>query len=87
MDDFSKGDRSKFLNEREIFLSESVNLKNADGLDVPDKPVPDRTSPTLLDIDMDIPVDLEIRLKKTKAQKRKFVPLIKNHAKRKRPKQ
>lgn len=65
----------------------NVNLKNADGLDVPDKPVPDRTSPTSLDLDMDIPVDLEIRLKKTKAQKRKFVPLIKNHAKRKRPKQ
>ncbi|KAI9325523.1 hypothetical protein BD770DRAFT_432867 [Pilaira anomala] len=65
----------------------NVRLKTADNLDVPDKTIPARTGPVFPELDMDIPVDLEIRLKKNRTQKRKFVPQIKNHAKRKRPKQ
>jgi hypothetical protein len=36
---------------------------------------------------MDIPVEIELRLKKTKIQKRKFVPSIKNNPRRKKAKQ
>ncbi|KAG2228674.1 hypothetical protein INT48_003603 [Thamnidium elegans] len=68
----------------------NVNLKKADGLDAPEVNSPDRNSPVCPDQDedlMDIPVEIELRLKKTKVQKRKFVPSIKNNLKRKKAKQ
>ncbi|KAG2228506.1 hypothetical protein INT48_001891 [Thamnidium elegans] len=64
--------------------------KNTDGLDVSDIEGSARNSPvgpTHTEDLMDIPVEIELRLKKTKTQKRKFVPSIKNNAKRKKAKQ
>ncbi|GAA5802601.1 hypothetical protein HPULCUR_008072 [Helicostylum pulchrum] len=68
----------------------NVNLKKADGLDAPEFNSPVRNIPASPDQDedlMDIPVEIELRLKKTKIQKRKFVPSIKNNLKRKKAKQ
>jgi hypothetical protein len=67
-----------------------VNLENADSLDVPERKSSVRNNPdgSVQDEDtMDIPVEIELRLKKTKIQKRKFVPSIKNNPRRKKAKQ
>jgi hypothetical protein len=59
-------------------------------LDVPELKSSVRNNPTgpAQDEDlMDIPVEIELRLKKAKIQKRKFVPSIRNNAKRKKAKQ
>ena len=62
-----------------------VNLKIADGLDAPE--LNSSAGTTTAEDPMDIPVDIELRLKKTKIQKRKFVPSVRNYVRRKKAKQ